>query len=121
MTHYGLPEMIRHTGASARQIDHWTSQGYLRCPDGSGSGHARHWPAVERDIARLMIRLTKTAGFSPSAAAYLARMLATTPGDTIGLGNGLTLTVTPPSEGYAALAALGAPEAAAADEPGRRV
>ena len=108
MRWYGQADMVKHSGASYRQIDHWTAKGHLDCPEaGQGSGSARHWSAVERDVARLMVRLTKTAGLNLESAAYVARMLATTPGDTISLGQGMTITVTPPDGGYAALREAG--------------
>lgn len=104
----GQAEMVKHSGATYRQIDNWTTKGHLLSPDAArGSGSARHWSLVERDIARLMVRLTKTAGFTLDAAAYLARMLATTGSEEISLGQGMSLTVMPPEDGYAASRGVG--------------
>jgi DNA-binding transcriptional MerR regulator len=60
-------------GISYRQLDYWCSKGYLR-PDSAspGSGYARRFPPEEREIARLMVVLTK-AGLEPKAAARAAR------------------------------------------------
>lgn len=102
MRWYGQAEMVKHSGATYRQIDNWTRQGHLVTPDaGTGSGGQRHWNAVERDVARLIVRLTKTAGMSLDAAAYVARVLATTGDTEVKVGEGMTLTVTPPRDGYA--------------------
>lgn len=61
------------TEPTYRQLDYWTSQGYLR-PDvaSPGSGYVRQWPAAERRIAATMARLT-AAGIPPKVAHDVAR------------------------------------------------
>jgi hypothetical protein len=68
----GLDAMLA-TGATARQLDHWTTRGYLRAREANpGSGHDREWLAGEDDVAARMLRLT-VAGLRLDVAAELAR------------------------------------------------
>lgn len=65
-------EMLK-LGLTARQIDYWTRQEYLRSTKPlPGSGFRRQWPVAERDIALLMARLIG-AGLSVEVAAKAAR------------------------------------------------
>lgn len=47
---------------SYRQLDHWTRLGLLKTVGEStpGSGHSRRWAHAERDVSRLIRRLTRT-------------------------------------------------------------
>lgn len=64
--------VVRVSGASFRQIDHWRTQGYLRPVGLGGTGHAFYWAAAEVRVAVLMKRLVD-AGLTPAAACRAAR------------------------------------------------
>lgn len=67
-----LEHVLRVSGATARQLDHWVRTGYLH-PDGpGGTGNSFHWPAAEIRAAVVMARLVE-AGVKPAAAAQAAR------------------------------------------------
>ena len=66
------PQVAERTGASYRQLDEWTKQGYLNPVGGVGSGHARDWPAEEIRVADEMGWLTR-GGMLPGPAHKLAR------------------------------------------------
>lgn len=89
-------EMVGH-GLTGRQIDYWTTRGYLRSVVGddgkpiSGSGNRRRWASTERDIARLMA-LFITAGLSVEVAAKAARDAIESGATEATLANGLTVT-----------------------------
>jgi hypothetical protein len=88
----GLTEMLA-TGATLRQIDYWATKHYLRPAKSSpGSGHRRHWPAVEQDVAALMVRLT-SAGLEPAVAAAAARCAIEHDQDTVTIADGITITL----------------------------
>lgn len=65
-------DMVRRSGASYRQILHWTGQGYLHAHDGGGSGFPYDWAETEVPVAAAMKRMTD-AGVLPAAAARAAR------------------------------------------------
>jgi DNA-binding transcriptional MerR regulator len=58
---------------SYRQLDYWTSKGYLRGGN-PGSGHRRDWTDHELAIAEMIGRL-RSAGIELEAAGRLAREL----------------------------------------------
>lgn len=66
--------LLRKTGLTARQIDYWARQGYLRTdPEWTGgTGNARTYLEGEDKIALRMRDLT-AVGFKVSAAHSLAR------------------------------------------------
>lgn len=60
-------------GLTYRQVDFWTTRGYLRADEASpGCGNNRTWPQSEVRIAELMVRLTD-AGLTVEAAHRAAR------------------------------------------------
>lgn len=61
-------------GVSVRQLDYWSSKGYLRTVGDThpGSGYPRRWPAEEVEVAARMARL-RQAGISLDLAAMAAR------------------------------------------------
>lgn len=65
---------MRATGATARQVDHWTRGGRLRSdsPESVGAGHRRSWPDEEVGVCRLLVRLT-SAGLGIEQAERVAR------------------------------------------------
>lgn len=64
-------------GLTYRQLDFWTTRGYLRADVASpGSGRNRTWPQSEVRVAELMVHLTD-AGVTVEAAARIARNPAT--------------------------------------------
>lgn len=81
-------------GLSARQVDYWTRQGYLksveRKPD-AGSGIRRYWPVAEQSIARLMVRLI-AVGLSVEVAAKAAREAIESGATEIALADGVSIT-----------------------------
>ena len=67
-------EITTSTGATYRQIDHWTRQGYIRT-DGRpspGSGITRQYPVEEAAVVAYMVRACRF-GVSPERAAHAAR------------------------------------------------
>ncbi len=79
------------SGASYRQIDHWTRIGYLEpIPGTAGTGHRRRWPRTERAVADLMYRLC-CAGIPPAVAHQVARA-----GGDCELAPGIRVTITDP-------------------------
>lgn len=69
--------VIRRTGATYRQLDHWCRRGYLKPGRrdygwGTGSGVPRVWPEPEIQVAVTMARLVR-AGLTPAAAEKVAR------------------------------------------------
>jgi hypothetical protein len=87
--------MLRLTGATQRQVDYWTRQGWIH---GSrpGSGKPRAWPVEEMTVAQLMVRLIN-AGFDPGRAVWLARSVLPVAGGRteVVLGPGLRLGIAP--------------------------
>lgn len=65
---------MRATGATARQVDHWTRGGRLRSdsPESLGAGNRRSWPDEEVAVCRLLVRLT-AAGLAIDRAELVAR------------------------------------------------
>lgn len=84
----GLEACYRHVvhdlGATYRQVNYWVMRGYLRPEhETPGPGEPRRWPAVEREVARRMARLT-AAGLPAELAAVFAR--ESWPAMDLGLG-----------------------------------
>lgn len=69
-------ELVTCAGITYRQLDYWTTQGYLRPderPDGKqGTGYNRSYPESELDVATRM-RLLVDKGLTPRVAAVVAR------------------------------------------------
>jgi len=66
-------DIVEHTGITYRQLDHWTSSGYLNADNNRpGNGHHRRYPDTEHRIADLMARLV-TIGMAPAQAAVIGR------------------------------------------------
>ncbi|WIE60748.1 hypothetical protein DEI97_013460 [Curtobacterium sp. MCLR17_032] len=86
--------IVRMTGITYRQLDHWARKGYL--PNHSqGSGTSRHWSADAPFIAAEMVRLIGI-GFTPEAAAQIARRVVEEPSleDRYHVGNGVEIQLT---------------------------
>lgn len=81
---------------SARQLDHWTTRGYLRTvyEANPGSGRSRMWEVGEDRTARLVARLTR-AGLGLDAAFRVARTSAggDPPAISYELGPGIVVRV----------------------------
>lgn len=73
------PDFVR-LGLTYRQVDYWTTRGWLRPVGGAnpGSGNERRWPRTELRVAELMRRMAGV-GIEPWAAAGPARELAGLP------------------------------------------
>lgn len=72
------PEVVASTGVTYRQLDYWTSNGWLRVRRGvanPGSGRQRAYTAHEAKVARHMADLVRV-GVAPEQAARTARQLA---------------------------------------------
>ena len=69
-----VPDLLRASGATYRQLDYWCLKGFLvpTPQDKTGSGYAREWPPEEIEVARRMVKLVKL-GFTPSGASIIAR------------------------------------------------
>lgn len=76
MTGIALPDVIRRTGATYRQLDYWTRRGYLQPVPGNTSGLPRAWPRIEVQVAAKMVALIE-AGLTAEAAADVARCSVT--------------------------------------------
>lgn len=85
-----MTSIADQAGVTYRQLDYWIRQGYLKPIRTGGTGHQHEWPKTELSVARWMGRLVK-AGFTPEAAAELARTALTK--DEIELAPGLFLRI----------------------------
>ncbi len=66
--------LMKQTGLTFRQVDHWCRQGYLKPlnREVESQGFRREFPSSELRVA-LMMRDLMACGFSVAAAAKLAR------------------------------------------------
>jgi hypothetical protein len=79
-------------GITARQVDYWTRQGYLRSTEPlPGSGHRRRWPLAEQSIARFMVVLIRS-GIKVEVAAEAARQAVESGVTEFTLQEGVILT-----------------------------
>ena len=71
-----LSGLLEASGATARQVDYWTRNGWLR-PDRAslGPGHPRTWPDSEIVVLRIAVGLV-AVGITPPQAISFARSLA---------------------------------------------
>lgn len=90
-------EAMQRSGATYRQLDYWTRQGFLRPVGGSGSGFSREWPDAEVAVLRRMVVAT-AAGLSPAIAEKAARL---EDGNFLYLGAGVRITLGLVEEGDA--------------------
>lgn len=61
-------------GLTYRELDYWTTQGYLHAAEPNpGSGARREWAPIELDIARTITRLRSAGVISIGIAAKVAR------------------------------------------------
>jgi DNA-binding transcriptional MerR regulator len=66
-------DFLAKAGISFRQLDYWTSRGYLHADNASpGTGNHRYWSGDELRVAITMRRLVD-AGLGPATAARVAR------------------------------------------------
>jgi hypothetical protein len=83
---------LAELGVTYRQLDHWTTQGYLIAKEPSpGSGRRRTWTADQLEIAERMGRLSRIG-----LTLALAHRIATGNSD---VGDGITITIQPRSDG----------------------
>jgi DNA-binding transcriptional MerR regulator len=86
-------EIMATAGVTYRQLDHWTTRGYLRADEPSpGSGNHRTWSPAEIGVAVEIQRLTG-AGLSLPTAAAVARRIVTNDETSIELGPGVFVDV----------------------------
>lgn len=87
-----MEEMLA-AGLTPRQLHYWATKGWLRPTTASpGTGNRRHWPAPEKDIARLMVRLLG-AGLTIDVAAAAARVVVEHGQDQVTIGDGVTISL----------------------------
>ena len=70
-------QLAKHIGASYRQVDHWTTLGYLKARRGTanpGHGFRRDYTPREVEVAEAMAALVKQ-GVEPKVAARIGRRL----------------------------------------------
>lgn len=85
-------ELIKATGVTGRQLDHWSRRGYIDATL-PGSGHHRQWSDEQVRRVRNLVRLTN-AGVELEVAAAVASQLEE--GQTeVDLGGGVTLELEP--------------------------
>lgn len=85
------------TGATYRQVDYWSKQGYLRPEElKTGSGKHRRWPRQELDILRVMVQLNQI-GLDPGRAAKYARDAIESGDKRIDLGGGIVISLDDPA------------------------
>lgn len=91
------PAIVTATGVTYRQLDHWTSRGYLTpvaAAEGvedarhPGSGRARIYDARAVEKTRLMVALTRY-GLTPAAASAAADALLDS--GRVDVGAGVTI------------------------------
>jgi hypothetical protein len=73
---YATVADMRRAGLTYRQIDYWTTEGWLReIPRAAtGPGHQRRWPRSELPIAAMMARLARPeVGLDVNRAVLVAR------------------------------------------------
>lgn len=79
-----LADELADLGITYRQLDYWVRQGYLKPRGGHpGTGFSRAFSDEERRIAVAMARCVR-AGFTPVAAARVARAACRAAGDLAG-------------------------------------
>lgn len=92
-------EVAAEAEITVRQLDHWTTQGYLLAHQSKNAqgkmGATRRWPEAERRVAILMGRLTR-AGLTVEASASVARTYVEKPNyeDLYSIGTGLEIKIT---------------------------
>jgi DNA-binding transcriptional MerR regulator len=89
-----VPQELRDTGITYRQLDHWVTQGYLFAGGRTGSGNPREWPLAEIEVARRMVRLVR-AGLRPDVAAEVAADMANNGSRYVRVTDHVVIGVTP--------------------------
>lgn len=69
---YTSGRAVELTGITYRQLDYWTSSGWLLPEGASGSGHSRLWTIDELNVMSRMVRLVEV-GLTPVVAVVVAR------------------------------------------------
>jgi hypothetical protein len=90
-------QMLVAAAITYRQLDHWTTRGYLRTYSQSkpGTGSTREWLTGEDQVAANMARLV-TIGLEVLVAAHVARLLAAQGHrGSVCLADGITIEVLP--------------------------
>lgn len=99
MTVYSADGMANAMGVSYRQLDYWTTKGFITSSPVNGTtpkanpgiGRMRIWTGREATTALMFARLVR-AGFTPTAAAGIAGHLAD--GRAVNLAGGLQIAAT---------------------------
>lgn len=90
-------QMLELTGATYRQLDHWSRGGRILRPSehNPGSGHPRTWPVEDVEVARCITRLTRL-GLALEVAARVARSARGVDGLVrVSIGSGVVVEVEP--------------------------
>lgn len=77
--------LLAQLNVSYRQLDYWVRKGYLQPRHNGGTGHYREFIGDELMAAHRMARLVNV-GFTPDAAARIARAVDRTGHVDLGLG-----------------------------------
>lgn len=73
-----LRDLVHQTGATARQIDHWTSRGYIPVSGpgaNPGGGIRRAWTPAEAEFISLMVDLVNVGVQPKEASALVAKLV----------------------------------------------
>lgn len=93
---YSTQYVVDHTGATARQLGHWSDKGWLSGQDDKpGTGHHRAWSDRDLKMASLMVRFLRS-GFKVEKAHVIAKAVAdkaSGEGVRVRLGDNLWLIV----------------------------
>ena len=90
MTKYDV--ILAQTDITYRQLDYWVRQGWLNPHHNGGSGTSRDFTGDEYTVAIRMARLVNR-GFTPAAAARVARASVEAASGYVYLGQGLHLHI----------------------------
>lgn len=68
----GAPELAARAGITYRQVNYWTTEGYLATTGAVGSGNPKQYPPAEILKARIMGSLVRMFTMSPAKASEIA-------------------------------------------------
>jgi hypothetical protein len=85
-------DVVKATGATSRQLDHWARTGYLRPINATaGSGRPRLWSAVDVRVAHVLVLVAKTGSSGNSELLFEAASDAVYRAGESELGQWLTI------------------------------
>ena len=81
-------EVARLIGVTYRQLDYWSSHGWLRTEPSPGTGHRRMWTPDAIRHASIVGQLVNDLGMRPTVAADLADRALSNTGSTWSVDQG---------------------------------